>query len=308
MNIKRTLPYLLVALALIIFATGCKVPEQLSNADAPDASAPTLEESLGTWEIKNQMEIGHRTTLAGFHNEDFGITVGYGGTVYYTNDGGGVWTESNNDSYCRFGLDIVNENTAWSIGNGGHVRVSTDGGKNWEAVSDLDYKQISESISFLDDRTGWAASPTELWSTSDGGQTWEDVTLPDYSIAIADVTLLAATDGFMLDFAGNLHITHDGGNTWISKASRLCGERIDVFPKPIMRFFDTEKGIIFAKLIGEGLIILRTTDGGETWGREYMPDNIDIDLSGTYLYLSRDGDILTITVPDKNITVLCHKK
>lgn len=307
MNIKRILPYLLVALALIIFATGCKVPEQLSNADAPDVSAPIPEENPGTWEIENQMEIGHRATLAGFYNEDFGITVGYDGTVYYTNDGGGVWTESKNDSYCRFGLDIVSENTAWSIGNGGHVRVSTDGGKNWEAVSDLDYKKISESISFLDDLTGWAASPTELWSSSDGGQTWGDVTLPDYSIAIVDVALLTATDGFMLDFAGNLHITHDGGNTWISKASGLYGERIDAFPKPIMRFLDTENGIIFAKLIGEGLIMLRTTDGGETWGKEYMPDNIDINLGGTYLYLSRDGDILTITVPDKNITVLCHK-
>jgi photosystem II stability/assembly factor-like uncharacterized protein len=253
-----------------------------------------------------QLKVEHRTTVAGFHDEAFGITVGYGGAVYYTMDGGETWTEANNDSWCRFGLDIVDENVAWHIGNGGQVRVSTDGGRNWEAVSDLSDKGISPSTSFLDTKTGWAASPGQLWATSDGGQMWTDVTLPEMDNLIAAIALRTAADGYVLDYAGNLHVTHDGGSTWVSQTLEL-GDKIDLVAHPVIRFFDAENGVIVTRLAEKGIVALRTADGGITWTQEDLLDDLGIYLYlEIYLYLSRDGRFLTITAPNDSVLVLHH--
>ena len=94
--------------------------------------------------------------VAGFHDDGFGITVGYSGDVRYTTDGGQLWTSAENKSWCRYGLDIVDEKTAWHCGNGGHVRASTDGGQTWQTVADFGPNQPDHCrfLSFLDAKTG----------------------------------------------------------------------------------------------------------------------------------------------------------
>jgi photosystem II stability/assembly factor-like uncharacterized protein len=302
-------------LLLVSLASGCKPPAQPASAanlptQAPSATpAPTATpvptESPAKWEMVRQLTVEQRTNVAGFHDEDFGITVGYAGVVYYTVDGGETWTRSDNTSACRFGLDILDESLAWHVGNGGNVRVSTDGGKNWEAVSDLPYLGISSSISFLDAQTGWAASTEALWATSNGGQTWTDVTLPSSDLLIAAITLRTTADGYVLDYAGNLHVTHDGGNTWVSQALELGEDKIDIISHPATRFFDAENGVIVTRLANKGIVALRTTDGGITWTQEDVLD--DLRRGEVYLYLSRDGRLLTVTMPISNaFTVLRH--
>ncbi|MBN1814146.1 MAG: hypothetical protein JXA14_20070 [Anaerolineae bacterium] len=305
MKTKRAIPLIFLALLLAGLATGCNTPAQLSSTAASPTATPAPTESPATWEIVRQFEVEQRTNIAGFHDEDFGITVGYAGIVYYTVDGGETWTRSNNTSMCRFGLDIVDESVAWHVGNGGQVRVSTDGGQNWEGVSDLSDRGISSSISFLDTKTGWTASLEELWATSDGGQTWVDVTLPNSELLIAAVTLRTATDAYVLGYTGKFHTTHDGGKTWTSQALELGEDKIDVSAQPAVRFFDAENGVIATKLLKKGIVALRTADGGETWVRENVLD--DAALSQSHLYLSRDGKLLTVYVPTgKTITVLSY--
>ena len=155
MKTKRAVPLIFLALLLAAMATGCKMSAVLPSATALPTATPTPTESPATWEIVRQLEVEHRTTVVGFHDESFGITVGYAGAVYYTVDGGETWTKANNTSACRFGLDIVVKSVAWHIGNGGQLRVSTDGGKNWEAVTDLSDKRVSSSTSFIDTKTGY---------------------------------------------------------------------------------------------------------------------------------------------------------
>ena len=91
----------------------------------------------------------------------------------------------------------------------------------------------------------------------------------------------------------------------VSQALELGEDRIDLVAHPAMQFFDAENGVITTKLAKKGIVALRTTDGGITWTREDVLD--DSEWSNIYLYLSRDGRLLTVTVPATDrFTVLRH--
>jgi photosystem II stability/assembly factor-like uncharacterized protein len=136
--------------------------------------------------------------------------------VYYSADGGQNWSPGKNTSFCRFGLNIVDQQTAWNCGNGGHVRVSTDGGKNWQAVANFGGSEPDQCcfLSFLDAHTGWAAAPQLLGVTTNGGSIWNKLALPKGIKDVAAIALRTATEGYLLDTTGTVFVTTDGGLTW----------------------------------------------------------------------------------------------
>jgi photosystem II stability/assembly factor-like uncharacterized protein len=112
------------------------------------------------WETVSTFEIPHRFHVSAFLNGDFGITVGGDGETYYTKDGGGTWNRAEINTRCRFGLDIVDRNTALSGGNGG-ISITVDGGKTWSNIHPLRH----DKISFIDENTGWIANNSCLNKT-----------------------------------------------------------------------------------------------------------------------------------------------
>jgi photosystem II stability/assembly factor-like uncharacterized protein len=66
-----------------------------------------------------------------------------------------------------------------------------------------------------------------------------------------------------------------------------------------MRFFDMQNGSIAVKFGGKGIVVLQTTDGGETWEQENV--SVDLSTSNPSLYLSSDGR--TLTIRDSRILV-----
>ena len=54
----------------------------------------------------------YAVSLAGFHTDAFGVTVGPDDDVRYTTDGGASWTKSPSALFCRHGLDIVDDRVA----------------------------------------------------------------------------------------------------------------------------------------------------------------------------------------------------
>jgi len=302
MKRNLTLPFATFTVACSMLIVGCSIPAKTTQAQVQPTHTPTPNEP--SWKIVSQFSVDSRTHFVGFHQTNFGIKVGYGGAVSTTRDGGDTWTKANNDSWCRFGLDIVDENVAWHIGNGGHVGVSTDGGRNWQRATNLSDGGISKSIRFLDDQTGWAASEKELWATSNGGHTWVDVSLPEAGITILAIELLTEADGYLLVHPGTLFITHDGGITWASQDLGLGEEQLSFLSLPSMRFFDTENGLFIAKVSKKGIVAFRTTDGGKTWEQESVLE--DVDSSNPGFYLSKDGRTVTITAG--SITVLRNNR
>ncbi len=305
---------------LLILMVGCKpatppppAPTETAPtaAPAPTATAtPSQAEDDSPWQVIFQGQVEQPTTVAGFLDENFGITAGSAGEVHYTIDGGETWSEADNSSMCRFGLEIVDEQLAWHCGNGGHVRVSTDGGHTWQAVADYGPNEPKHCrfLSFLDAEIGWAATPYQLGATADGGASWVDVALPGGIQDMAAIALRTATDGYLLDVAGNMFVTQDGGETWSPPSPGLIPEGKELLsgfaPAAAMRFFDADHGLVALSLKGEEgveILIMRTADGGQTWEQESALATFGAP------YLTRDGTMLTIVGLSKKITVLRYQ-
>ncbi len=253
--------------------------------------------AAGEWNLVLQLSVDHPTTMTGFQNDRFGITVGFAGETHYTNDAGKTWPEGNNQSQCRYGLEIVNENVAWSSGNGANIRYTTDGGVNWQWAQDFGSFVPSHCryLSFIDARTGWAATNNKLGFTNDQGKNWQVVTLPAELTTIKAIHLRTAQDGYLLDQNGVFFWTHDAGKSWRQVALGLnVAEyylRPSNTPTAALRFSDADHGVIIVRQlqpVGQWIQMI-TADGGKTWNRQAAPGNI-----GT-IFLTRDGKYVTIT-------------
>jgi len=311
-NPKNTLLVAIPILLVLASLMGC-APAATPTATAlpPTAlptTAPTSTPNTGPWKVTRQVQYEQSTYLAGFLDDSFGIMVGYNGAVYYSADGGQNWSQGHNTSYCRFGLDIVDQQTAWNCGNAGHVRLSTDGGKNWQAVADFGSSEPDQCrfLSFLDARTGWAAAPQLLGATTDGGTTWNTLALPQGIKDVTAIALRTAAEGYLLDTTGTVFVTTDGGQTWTTRSLGLAdNEKLAVAKAPTaaMRFTDAQNGMVVFHLKA-GVFSARTIDGGRTWKRGPVPVSYDAPA----LYLAHDG--LTLTAIDGlfNLTVLRYQQ
>lgn len=260
--------------------------EKIRQIDYYNLSKDSLKGELGP------AYLVYMVSLAGFHTDTYGISVGPDDDARYTTDGGKTWTKAPSALFCRHGLEIVDEKTAWHCGNGG-TRVSRNGGQTWETVE----SSPCPYLSFVDTQTGWAASPWLLQATSDGGASWKTIPLPQGVHDIAAVSLRTPGDGYLLDTAGSLFVTADGGLNWAKHSLWLNADKqliITGIPKAAMRFVDTQNGMVVFDLPDGTVWFAVTADGGQTWN---MAEIVDLRGGSLYyhLYLSRDGRLLTIT-------------
>jgi photosystem II stability/assembly factor-like uncharacterized protein len=235
----------------------------------------------------------YMVSMAGFQTESYGISIGPDDDVRFTTDGGQSWTKSPGALFCRHGMEIVDGKTSWHCGNGG-TRVSTDGGRTWRTTA----PSACPYMSFLDARTGWAASPDNLQFTADGGDSWTNLPLPAAARELAAIALRPGGNGYLLDAAGRLFVTSDGGKSWEMRSLGLEAEESLIVgaegPKAAMRFFDSRHGMVVFDLPDQTVWYALTSDGGLTWQRTELST-----LRGRsyyyHLFLSRDGSLLTAT-------------
>ncbi len=296
---KKAAEIILLVILTFSGTTGCAHATPAPKVDPPTATAlptPTQDIGYGPWELVQAVTYSHGVNVAGFLNDSFGITVGGYGEVHYTTDGGKTWPWAVNSSMCRFGLDIVDETTAWHCGNGGTISISTDGGRTWQEAGKFGNNEPDQCryMSFLDDTTGWAASPDQLGSTIDGGKTWKVLSLPEGIQKIAAIRRRTASDGYILDSAGTLFTTQDSGQSWSKNSLGLgADEQLSIYPTPqsVLYFTDANQGVVVYTLANQQVWSARTMDGGKTWQRQQMPK---VGMFSA-LYLSPNGRYLTVT-------------
>lgn len=331
--------YLYAIMALMLFAAcimgGCSATanqtqdesaaaEQIVSQTAEDTVEPPIESTsedvpsseISVWSKVSDFSITHASNIAGFLNDQFGITVGYSGEVHYSNDAGQTWLEGENSSMCLFCLDIVDENIAWAGGNGDNVRITRDGGKTWTEVSDVALGTTHSNIDFVDDTTGWIATLSKLAATQDGGQTWTEMALPEDGASIAAICLRTAEDGYLLTPEGMLFTTSDGGTTWSGQDLGLADYHIVNQKQEValnksniaiadISFSDENNGsIVFTSILSEGgyaTYVLTTTDGGQSWESELLSD---IGINPAKVFLSGDSNFLTLSDFTNNTVVM----
>jgi photosystem II stability/assembly factor-like uncharacterized protein len=299
--------------------TATNLPVVQTDSPAPIATATSSWHEVARSTL---MGVVGAASYAGFLDAHYGIAVGVDGSIHYTNDSGATWQTANNDSWCLFGLEIVDATHAFTCGNALHYRFTLDGGKNWTAGSNWGDAEPEQCryLSYIDAQNGWAASPAKMASTADGGKTWHDLKLVPEMSTISNISLLAPGQGYLMDKMGNLFQTLDGGEHWTKISSTFgaamgypeyVGLAQDSAPNLAMRFLDQKNAVVairLAKYANDGtplitIMVAETHDGGVTWTSETL-----LGFTASYfVFLSRDGKTLTLTDRNQNeIVVLQH--
>ena len=125
----------------------------------------------------------------------------------------------------------------------------------------------------------------------------------------AALHLRTPQDGYLLDTAGLLFVTADGGASWTTLRLPLAdGEAIPPLNHSVaLRFTDADHGFAALSLLAGGsgrTLGLRTADGGRTWTQESLPVPMGM------FHLTRDAVTLTHVdlIEQGKITVMCSRR
>lgn len=315
---KRKSMFFVAMMSLMITVTGCGKASTTGADDQKGAvTTPSVEKSVvneGKEEVTKEVEKEEvvpeitsesvesdwvagedkrqkfNVNFLAYHTKDFGLTVGMSGEIHYTNDGGESWPQATNKSKCCFGLDFVNDKVIYACGNGKNVVKSTDGGQNFSRVADFggDSPNQCKMLSFYDENNGIIASAKLMAITHDGGTSWKELTLP---CKVAGINMNSENRIYFVGDDFNMYISEDGGETWNSTALNLP-EKNDYYNIPQSFAFSIDENgyTLFASQKSTKLVKRYVTvDQGATWTEEPLPE-----VEGHYyLYLNKDGDVLT---------------
>lgn len=232
-----------------------------------------------------------------FVDENIGFALkqnGIYGSVLKTTNGGEDGTEYNLPSYRGRSMYFLSADKGFIVGgvNGseidgegtGVLYKTTNGGQSWEVVSlpntSTYYHHISyfNKIHFVNSQLGFIAGDNSLFVTKDGGDNWINVSdnyrewNPDenrYGFPFPNSFTGVNESVWFTACSSGIRKTTNGGETWqwATLPEIPSGYRFSVFD---VKFVNSTVGIAVGGYIDETFtdahgVILKTTDGGNTW-------------------------------------------
>jgi hypothetical protein len=153
------------------------------------------------------------------------------------------------------------------------IAETTDGGKSWTERSMSDSIFLFK-LQFVDSLRGWIVADINknggLLRTHDGGHSWESLPGPLFR-SISFIDSLNGWGIAKVPSGGEIFHTTDGGVSWTSLFC-VCTAADELDPQTIS-FVDSLHGWAFGLIFFEGAssaAIYRTTDGGQSWGRDFV--------------------------------------
>ncbi|MFA6455417.1 MAG: YCF48-related protein [Bacteroidota bacterium] len=193
-----------------------------------------------------------------FTDANNGTTVGEGGVVLHTTNGGVQWTsQSSGTTNYLSRVCFTDANIGTIVGEGGTILRTTNGGTLWTSQSSGTTNFLS-AVSFTDANNGTIVGEGgTILRTTDGGVLWTSqssgLTNPLYSVSFTD-----ANNGTVVGEGGTILRTTNGGAQWTSQSSGTTNNLFGV------SFTDANNGTA----VGDGGTILRTTNGGSVWVKQ----------------------------------------
>lgn len=216
------------------------------------------------------------------------LAVG-GGEVARSDDGGQTWTRTRivplYNSTNLVSLTMADSRNGYVSGDRNGLDQlfarTTDGGRTWDNITSSTSTGLRH-LTFPTVQIGFAVRFSELYTTRDAGQTWQQVTSLQHYNGVKDVYFVDVQVGYVIDDAGYLHKTTDGGTSWQSTHLLKGHSSSDNHPERV-RFRDREVGCVQDDNGG----IYRTSDGGQTWIAEINMGSraMDYTFSGNALVL-----------------------
>lgn len=262
-----------------------------------------------------------------FIDELTGYALSYNELVKTTN-GGTTWTPLGMTDCLSY--SFANSNTVFGVGYTGRLLKSEDAGVTsgnyTTSVTDADL----EDVHFPDANTGYIVSQYDVSTglrygkvlkTTDAGETWQITADGDFG-RLTSVYFTGVNTGYMVCSYGKIYKTTDGGYLWDTLASYKDLSLSEV------TFVDENTGFVAGEGNGAGTI-LKTNDGGLSWGSIYEGDRpvrgihfIDENVGYAILYssviktingglewtetnISNDGILMDVFFVNQSIGYVC---
>ncbi len=138
-----------------------------------------LQDDAKAW--KKQSSPVHNLLLDGtFMDKRNGVMVGGGGNIFFTDDAGISWNQSNISGAPNVKLNsvfFVNKNAGWTAGSEGRIFQTVSGGKNWREQKTKTTVNLND-IFFKDTAEGWAIGDEgTILHTTTAGNVWTKLDL-----------------------------------------------------------------------------------------------------------------------------------
>ena len=203
-----------------------------------------------------QQSSGTSTVLykVSFPSASTGNTVGLGGTIRRTTNGGQNWTvQQSLPNEDLFAVYFLNDLTGYLAGDGSKVAKTTNGGLNWINLTPI--PQLYLGIYFLNENTGFmCGNGGFVIKTTNAGTNWELLTT-GVTQNLNDIGFANSSEGFAVGANGTIIKTTNSGSNWsilTSGTSNLLTSLSII-----------SSGTVFCG--GQGGLILKTTNGGISW-------------------------------------------
>ena len=200
-----------------------------------------------------------------FHDAEFGCVTGCLGTLMTTGDGGRTWNGAVVDQSVLSDIQFLDMSKGWLVGKHGALYATVDGGAAWTKAIPAGYPSEEDfsKLYFVSDVLGYVLGYHGIYKTENGGASWQNNWLPNVPYRGAwDMSFIDDRTGYLLGSRytdadpSTLYRTTDGAATW----SEVQGARASVLRTVLTIYFvDAMTGW------AGGGVIMKTTDGGETW-------------------------------------------
>ena len=178
--------------------------------------------------------------------------------------------------------------TIWVCGTDEMILSSRDGGATWETNHQNRDGEVLLNISFVDEKTGYAAGTGGLLlSTIDGGQIWKSHQAPDSvrSFSFADTANgiavvsssahqpKAGLPAGVTSVDGSIKITHDGGDHWEDVAA-VNSDEIRPYTEVLsVAALDSSHYLMLRRQPNVEDAFVVTKDGGKSWKVVHMQND-----------------------------------
>jgi photosystem II stability/assembly factor-like uncharacterized protein len=213
--------------------------EQWINDGCPDEPPPAQP----TWRATNAPEASSRTDDIWFLDHDRGWAVNSNGQILHTADGFSTWQEQFHDEelYLRC-VGFASESRGWvgTLTANSRLLETQDGGATWTPVTGLPdlapsavcgLSVVNESVVYASG-TNFPNRPARMMRTLDGGATWQGWEMSAHADLLVDTYFTDPDNGWVV-----------GGKATVPNPTR-----------------DDVRAVV-----------LRTTDGGQTWTDKAAP-------------------------------------
>ena len=220
------------------------------------------------------------------------------GTVLKTTDGGKTWSNlkgSIQDIQFQK-VYFMDDNNGYAIGSDGTGRYSTvlktsDGGTSWIDLLKLNNINFTKdraynSLYFTDLNTGYVAGTNGIIiKTNDAGKSWVPCETKTND-SLESLFFTNSNVGYVvIGSSGNILKTVDAGNSWNLIKCALDNQAENVYNElESIYFTDMNTGYVVGekekKYVDNGFsrLILKTTDGGNTWNSLLKSEENNVDL------------------------------